>query len=208
MVRKILFTGANCIYFASCGFFMSQLFQMDRYLIRTKFWRLFGGAFFFEDLEGNLVAYSKQKRFKLREDIVLFSDMSCTVPLIQIKARSIMDLATTYDIIDSQTGASLGTAKRNFMKSILKDSWTISDASGNPYAQFIEDSIAILRRFIPFIPAKYHFEIAGQQPILMQQRFNPIIKQTDVMIPPGHPLDRRVIAAVALLSSAIEGRQG
>ena len=99
---------------------MSQLFQMDRYLIRTKFWRVFGGA----------------------------------------------------------------------------------------YAQFIEDSIAILRRFVPFIPAKYHFEIAGQQPILMQQRFNPIIKQTDVMIPPGHPLDRRVIAAVALLSSAIEGRQG
>ena len=187
---------------------MSQLFQMDRYLIRTKFWRFFGGAFYFEDLQGNLVAYSKQKRFRLREDIVLFSDMSCTVPLIQIKARSIMDLATTYDIIDSQTGASLGSAKRNFMKSIIKDSWTISDASGNPYAQFIEDSIAILRRFVPFIPAKYHFEITGHPPILMQQRFNPLIKRTDVMIPPGHPLDRRVIAAVALLSSAIEGRQG
>jgi hypothetical protein len=29
-----------------------------------------------------------------------------------------------------------------------------------------------------------------------------------VMIPPGHPLDRRVIAAMAILSSAIEGRQG
>ncbi len=78
----------------------------------------------------------------------------------------------------------------------------------NPYAQFIEDSIAILRRFIPLIPAKYHFEITGHPPILMQQRFNPFIRRTDVMIPPGHPLDRRVIAAVALLSSAIEGRQG
>ena len=187
---------------------MTQLFQMDRYLIRTKFWRIFGGVFYFEDLEGNPIAYSKQKRFKLKEDIVLYTDESCTAPLVQIKARSMLDLATTNDIIDAQTGVILGSAKRNFMKSILKDSWTINDASGNPYAQFIEDSIAILRRFIPFIPAKYHFEIAGQPQILMQQRFNPFVKRTDVIIPPGHPLDRRVIAAVALLSSAIEGRQG
>ena len=187
---------------------MTQLFSMDRYLIRTKFWRIFGGAFFFEDLEGNLIAYSKQKRFKLKEDIILYSDMSCTLPLIKIKARSMLDLATTYDIIDCQTGTNLGSAKRNFMKSIIKDSWTVNDASGNPYAQFIEDSIAILRRFIPLIPAKYHFEIAGQPQILMQQRFNPFVKRTDIMIPADHPLDRRVIAAVALLSSAIEGRQG
>tara|TARA_B100001093_G_scaffold224243_2_gene214840 strand:+ start:758 stop:1321 length:564 start_codon:yes stop_codon:yes gene_type:complete len=187
---------------------MSQLFAMDRYLIRTKFLRIFGGSFYFEDLEGNIVAFSRQKRFKLKEDIVMYTDESCTVPLVQIKARSIMDLGTTYDIIDSQTGAHLGSAKRNFMKSILKDSWTLNDASGNPYGQFVEDSIAILRRFVPFIPAKYHFEVQGQQEILMQQRFNPIIRRTDVMIPPGHPLDRRVIAAMALLSSAIEGRQG
>ena len=167
---------------------MSQLFTMDRYLLRTKFWRIFGGAFYFEDLEGNVVAYSKQKRFKLREDIVLFSDESCTVALVQIKARSIMDLGTTYDIIDAQTGTSLGSAKRNFMKSILKDSWTINDSAGNPYAQFVEDSIAILRRFVPLIPAKYHFEVPGHEQILMQQRFNPFIKRTDVMIPRATPL--------------------
>jgi len=187
---------------------MTQLFQMDQYIIRTKFWRIFGGAFYFETLEGSPVAYSKQKRFKLKEDIVLYTDESCTVPLIQIKARSVIDLGATYDIIDAQTGVILGSAKRNFMKSILKDSWSINDASGNPYAQFIEDSIAILRRFIPFIPAKYHFEVQGQPDILMQQGFNPFVKRTRIMIPPGHPLDRRVIAAVALLSSAIEGRQG
>lgn len=187
---------------------MAQLFEMDRYLIRTKFWRIFGGAFFFEDVQGNVVAYSKQKRFKLREDIMLYSDESCTEALVRIKARSIMDLATTYDIVDAQTGIHLGSAKRNFMKSLLKDSWTINDAAGNPYAQLIEDSIAIVRRFIPLIPAKYHFEIAGYPDILMQQQFNPFIKRTDIMIPPDHPLDRRVVAAVALLCSAIEGRQG
>jgi hypothetical protein len=29
-------------------------------------------------------------------------------------------------------------------------------------------------------------------------------QRTDVMIPPGHPIDRRIVAAVALLNSAIE----
>jgi len=183
---------------------MSQLFQMDRYVIRTAFWRIFGGAFYFEDLDGRVVAYSEQKRFKLKEDIVLFTDESCTVPLVQIKARSILDLGTTYDIIDAQTGISLGSAKRNFMKSILKDSWTIKDASGNPYAQLIEDSRAILRRFLKFIPAKYHFEIPGQPEILIQQRLAIMTQRTDVMIPTGHPIDRRIVAAVALLNSAIE----
>ena len=89
---------------------MSQLFTMDRYLIRTKFLRIFGGSFYFEDLEGNIVAFSRQKRFKLKEDIVMYTDESCTVPLVQIKARSIMDLGTTYDMIDSQTGVHLGSA--------------------------------------------------------------------------------------------------
>jgi len=69
---------------------------MDRYVIRTAFWRIFGGAFYFEDLDGRVVAYSEQKRFKLKEDIVLFTDESCTVPLVQIKARSILDLG--YDL--------------------------------------------------------------------------------------------------------------
>ena len=49
---------------------MSPLFEMDQYLIQTKFLRIFGGAFWFKDLEGNVVAYSKQKRFKIKEDII------------------------------------------------------------------------------------------------------------------------------------------
>lgn len=186
---------------------MTQLFQMDQYIIRTKLLRIFGGAFYFEDLQGNVVAYSKQKRFQLREDIVLFTDESCTVPLLQIKARGIIDLGATYDIIDSQTGVNLGSAKRKGLKSVLKDSWVINDPAGNPYATFVEDSLAIFRRFIPLIPARYHFEVEGYPEILMHQQFNPIIKRTQISVPQGHPLDRKVIVAMALLSSAIEGRQ-
>ncbi|MDP7313111.1 MAG: hypothetical protein QF831_06700, partial [Candidatus Thalassarchaeaceae archaeon] len=75
---------------------MSALFTMDSYYIQTKFWRVFGGAFWFKDVNDQVIAYSKQKRFKLKEDIVLYSDETCTQPLISIKARSVIDFGATY----------------------------------------------------------------------------------------------------------------
>ncbi len=51
---------------------MHPLFEMDNYIVQTKLLKIFGGTFWFKDLEGNIVAYSKQKAFKLREDIVLY----------------------------------------------------------------------------------------------------------------------------------------
>ena len=52
--------------------YMHPLFEMDQYLIQEKFWKFFGGKFWFKDMEGNIVAYCKQKAFKLKEDIVLY----------------------------------------------------------------------------------------------------------------------------------------
>ena len=199
--------GKNPIFNSKLALDMSALFTMDRYYIQTKFLRIFGGAFWFKDANDQVIAYSKQKRFKLKEDIVLYTDETCTQPLLAIKARSVIDFGATYDIVDATTGENLG-ARRKGLKSIFKDTWKILDANGNEYAELVEDSVAILRRFVPFIPAKYHFSVQGQHDIMMYQRFNPIIKKTDILIPEGHPLDRRVIAAVSLLNSVIEGRQG
>ena len=199
--------GKNPIFKSGIASVMSELFTMDRYYIQTKFLRIFGGAFWFRDANDQVIAYSKQKRFKLKEDIVLYTDETCTQPLLAIKARNVIDFGATYDIVDATTGENLGAARRKGLKSIFKDTWKILDANGNEYAELVEDSVAILRRFVPFIPAKYHFSVQGQHDIMMYQRFNPIIKKTDILIPEGHPLDRRVIAAVSLLNSVIEGRQ-
>ena len=97
---------------------MHPLFEMDNYIIQTKFLRIFGGAYWFKDLEGNVIAYSKQKRFKLKEDIVLYADLECTQPLLQVKARQMMDLAATYDVIDLTTNQHIGSVKSKFLKSI------------------------------------------------------------------------------------------
>jgi len=200
--------GKNPILKSDTALVMSALFTTDRYYIQTKFLKIFGGTFWFKNSDDQVIAYSKQKRFKLKEDIVLYTDETCAQPLLSIKARSVIDFGATYDIVDMTTGENLGAARRKGLKSIFKDTWKILDANGNEYAELVEDSVAILRRFVPLIPAKYHFSIQGQHDIMMHQRFNPIIKKTDILIPEGHPLDRRVIAAVALLNSVIEGRQG
>ena len=201
-------TGKNPIFKSDTALVMSELFTMDKYYIQTKFLKIFGGTFWFKNSNDQVIAYSKQKRFKLKEDIVLYADETCAQPLLSIKARSVIDFGATYDIVDMTTGENLGAARRKGLKSIFKDTWKILDANGNEYAELVEDSIAILRRFVKLIPAKYHFSIQGQHDIMMHQRFNPIIKKTDILIPEGHPLDRRVIAAIALLNSVIEGRQG
>ena len=121
---------------------MHPLFSMDQYLIQEKFWKFFGGKFWFKDMEGNIVAYCKQKAFRLKEDIVLFSDESCTTALLNIKARNVIDFAATYDIIDVESGQILGSAKRKGWKSLVKDTWKLLDASGNQYGEMIEDSNA------------------------------------------------------------------
>ena len=189
---------------------MQPLFEMDQYLIQEKFWKLFGGKFWFKDMDGNIVAYCKQKAFKLKEDITLFSDESCTTALLNIKARNVLDFSATYDIIDVESGQILGSAQRKGWKSIVKDTWKLLDVNGNQYGEMIEDSNALLRRFLPggqWIPARYHMEIPGTPEITLNQLFNPFIRRTVVTIPQGHQIDRRVLVGIALLNAAIEGRQ-
>ena len=51
-------------------------FQHLRYTIRRKFFRLFGDAFHLYTDTGELALYSNMKRFRIREDIRLYSDES------------------------------------------------------------------------------------------------------------------------------------
>ena len=50
---------------------MPHIFELTNYMIRRKVFRIFGGAFHIYDPAGQVVGYSKQKAFKLREDIRL-----------------------------------------------------------------------------------------------------------------------------------------
>jgi uncharacterized protein YxjI len=193
----------------------SVRFQHDTYLIRRQFFKIFGAAFHIYDPQGQVVFYSKQKAFKLKEDIRIYADESATEEVLSIKARSWLDFAAAYDVIDTATGEKVGGLKRKGFKSMFKDEWVFMDAHDQDIGLIQEDSalMAMVRRWVPFgefIPQKYVGTIHGQPVCEVRQHFNPIIQKItlDFSLDGGRLLDRRLGIAGGILLSAIEERQG
>src|SRR5262245_30515186 len=89
----------------------------DRFSARRKFFELFSPKFYFYDEQGNAIAFCKQKAFKLREDIRVYTDESMSREILLIRARRILDFSSAYDVIDSATQQSVGVLKRRGIKS-------------------------------------------------------------------------------------------
>ena len=189
-------------------------FQHHTYLIRRKFFKIFGAAFHVYGPDGDVVFYSKQKAFRLKEDIRLYGDESMAEEVLTIHARSWLDFAAAYDVIDTQTGAKVGALKRRGFRSMVRDEWIFMDAEDNDIGLIQEESqlLALVRRFVPygdFIPQKYVGAVHGQRVCEFRQHFNPIIQKITLDFSPdtANLLDRRLGLAAAILLSAIEERQ-
>ena len=48
------------------------------------------------DANGDLIFYVKQKRFKLKEEIIVYADVKKLQPLFYIKADRIIDFSAVY----------------------------------------------------------------------------------------------------------------
>ena len=190
---------------------MTGVLDLNQYMIREKFWKIFGNKFWFEDVDEKRYGFCEQKRFKLKEDIRIYVDESKSHEWLKIKQKQIVDAWGGYDIVDSQSGEHIGTVRRKFWASILRTRWHLLDAAGNEVGVLIEDSMgyALARRLLLgiLLPKKFHIEIGrGTEFVTMRQMFNPFIKKLVVNIPPSHPLDRRFIAGLAIVIAAIDGR--
>lgn len=191
---------------------MSTLFELDQYWIRRKFWSFLGASFHVYSTDDRMLAFTRQKAFKLKEDIRVFEDEAKTKPLLTVQARQIVDFSAAYDIVDTTTGSKVGAARRKGWSSILRDSWELLDANDQPVAKIVEDSrgMALLRRFLTnLVPQRFDVkDMSGRSIATLKQRFNPFIHKLDVTIRDADVLDRRVLFGAAVLISAIEGRQG
>ncbi len=190
---------------------MTGVLNLNQYMIREKFWKIFGNKFWFEDVSEKRYGFCEQKRFKIKEDIRIYSDESKSHEWLKIKQRQVIDAWGGYDIVDSQSGEHIGTVRRKFWASILRTRWHLLDAQGVEIGILIEDSMgyALARRLLLgiLLPKKFHIEIGGgTEFVTMRQLFNPFIKKLVVNIPPNHPLDRRFIAGLAIVIAAIDGR--
>ena len=190
---------------------MSGVLDLNQYMIKEKFWKIFGNKFWFEDVNEKRYGFCEQKRFKLKEDIRIYVDESKSHEWLKIKQKQMVDAWGGYDIMDSVSGEHIGTVRRKFWASVLRTRWHLLDAAGNEVGMLIEDSMgyALVRRIFlgRLLPKKFHIEIGGGgEFVTMRQMFNPFIKKLVVNIPPSHPLDRRFIAGLAIVIAAIDGR--
>ena len=191
---------------------MNPVFEHSHYLLQRQVFAL-TGKFRYYDPAGNLVMFSEQKMFKLREDIRVYADEGKSQEVLQIQARHIIDFSAAYDVIDSAYNQKVGTLRRRGMQSMLRDEWEILDANAQVIGKLFEDSmgLALLRRLLlgSLLPQNYDITFGEQRVADLKQRFNMFRYELDVdfSFDPAKALDRRVGLAAGILLAAIEGRQ-
>ena len=75
---------------------------------------------------GETVCFVKQKLFKFKEAVEIFTDSTRTEKLCDIKADRIIDFSAKYNFID-QNGGDFGSVRRKGMRSIFKAHYEILD---------------------------------------------------------------------------------
>lgn len=86
----------------------------------------FAPQFFIRDQQGNEIAYVKQKLFKLKEDITVFSDSKETQVIYKIKANQWIDWSASYVLSDAE-GNIIGKMGRKGVRSLWKATYEISN---------------------------------------------------------------------------------
>ena len=191
---------------------MNPIFEFSTYSLRRQAIAL-TGKFRFYDPMGNLVMFSEQKMFRLREDIRVYSDESKQTEVLMIKARQIIDFSAAYDVIDSATGQKVGVLRRKGIRSLLRDEWEVLDAQDQPIGALFEDSVslALLRRLLlgTLLPQNYDLTVGDRRAADLRQRFNFFRYELDLDLSENtsRQLDPRLAIAAAILLAAIEGKQ-
>ncbi len=193
-----------------------QDFPHTQFIVRKKMFKLLGGAFHvYGPDESTVLAYCEMKAFKLKEDIRVFADVAKQRPLLNIKARSILDFGATYDLTDPQTNQKIGALRRKGLKSMFRDEWVLLSPTDQEIGLIQEDStgLALLRRFIDvvsyFIPQQYNVTLLGKVVASMKQNKNPFVTKIRVTRSVDVPNQSEgwLMLAAALLLCAIEGKQ-
>ena len=191
---------------------MNPIFQHPSYLLKRQAIAL-TGKFRFYDPTGNLVMFSEQKMFKLREDIRVYSDEAKTQEVLSIKARQYIDFSAAYDVVDTAMNQKVGVLRRKGLRSLLRDEWEVLDAGDNLKGLLFEDSIglALLRRLVlgHWLPQNYDITFGQTRVADLKQNFNLFRYELnlDFSMDVNRQLDRRLGIAAGILLAAIEGRQ-
>jgi hypothetical protein len=166
---------------------------------------------------GGPIAYVRQKRMAIKEDIRFFGDEQETQELFRIKARSVFDIGgARYDVTDSMN-APVGVLEHVFGKSLLRSTWRVADAAGEEVATAQERSVpmAIARRIVDFVPygellpIPYNFDLVADGKVIgtMNRKFQFRDRYVlDLGADHERRLDRRLALALAIGLDTLQNR--
>jgi len=165
---------------------------------------------------GSPVAFVRQKKLAIKEEIRFYVDESQTEELFRIKARAMMELGGRYDVT-TPAGERVGVLEKVFGASLLRSTWRILDANEQELAIAKERSVplAILRRVIDaipygdFIPVVFHFTIdAGDTHLGDLNRRLGLRDTYDLDLSPdtARVIDRRLAIALGIALDALQSR--
>lgn len=86
--------------------------------------------FIAKDRNEKTIAYVRQKMFKLKEDILIYSDESQDKVLYRIQANKVIDFSAAY-LFTNANNENIGKVARKGMKSIWKAHYNIFDNENN-----------------------------------------------------------------------------
>ena len=166
---------------------------------------------------GPPVAYVRQKKLAVREDIRFYADEQETHELFRIKARSVFDIGgARYDV--SVGEERIGVLDHMFKQSLLRSTWTVRDGNEDELLIARERSLvgAIARRAIDFvpdvggwIPIPYNFDFLADGTVIggMDRKFQ-LRDRYIVNIGGDHErrVDRRLLIALAIGLDSLQNR--
>lgn len=165
---------------------------------------------------GEAVAYVRQKKLAIREDIRFFADEGEQEELFRIKARQIFEVGGRYDVT-TPAGERIGILEKVFGISLVRSTWKVLGPDEQQIALAQEKSVpvAVLRRLIDFVPYgelvpilfQFTIQMDGREigelrrPIGLRDRYTLTLRGD-----PDRRLDRRVAIALAVALDALQSR--
>ena len=188
---------------------INPLWRQNHYVIKKKALRIVE-QYWIEDLNGNKLAYSKQKFWRIKEDIRIYTDESMAQELFRIKQAQIIDVWGKFDVIDSSSNSLLGYFRRKALKSgFVSDEWELYDKDGQIIGRLAERTgRGLARKYVPggkLIPEQLTMELNGKPVVQINQQFKIVGDIWDIHCHslPDH-FDRRVLLAGVILMAMIE----
>lgn len=184
------------------------MFDRDRYVVEQLIRPMVN--LYRVSADGRPVAFVRQKRLALKEDIRFFADEAETEEVFRLKARQMLDVRGRFDVTASD-GSPIATLEKVFGASLTRSTWRVLGPDESELAVAREQNavVAILRRIQDMIPLPYHFEILAdgrtighvRRAFSLRDRY-----EIDLTSDAERRLDRRAVIALAIALDALQAR--